>query len=414
MQFKKITYRLLVSLIVLIATTTLAYSSSFLSTRPRLIQLTGLRLSHTVKRTRLVFQFSDKFSYHSFALIKPQRLLITVKGASLEGKLRVPSLLKTPIKAIRTNHQYRSIYDNGQKENKLPNLRIVLDLKHAVDVKLFRLTPKGRHGHRLVVDLFTSTRIHSPTRPVIVAPPKKKAHDIIVVIDPGHGGKDPGATGLHGTREKDIVLAVAKRLQRLVNQCPGFRAVLTRNSDYFLGLRRRLLMARRYKADIFIAIHADAYFHSRARGASVYALSRRGATSEAARWLAEKENHAEFMGGASLSDTSVMLRSVLISLQQTATIRSSLQMGQSILSELKRRTILHHNSVEQAAFVVLKAPDIPSLLIELGFLSNSREEIKLRNKHYQENMARAIMRGIQIYFTRFMENYLSRVSNGKS
>lgn len=382
-----------------------------------LAALRYVRLSRQAKQTRLVFTLSNEFRFHSVALSHPKRLLIIVDNAVQRTPLSIPSLNKTPIYRIRTANAYKKI----TKRKRLRQLRIVLDLKKAVDVRLFRLAPRGAYGHRLVVDISTpayhakaaprKTIIKTITKvslaapltlaPVVTAKDLHKQEVITVVIDPGHGGKDPGATGAQGTEEKAVVLAVAKRLQRIINQQPGFHAVLTRNNDYFLGLRKRLLIARQYKADIFLAIHADAYFHRHAHGASVYALSRRGATSEAARWLAEKENHSEFMGGASLANTSDMLRSVLISLQETATIRSSLQMGQHILTSLKKETILHHNKVEQAAFVVLKSLDIPSLLIELGFLSNPHEEIKLRNSYYQETIARAIMRGIKSYLMEF-------------
>lgn len=225
---------------------------------------------------------------------------------------------------------------------------------------------------------------------------KGKYRDVIVVIDPGHGGKDPGAIGHKGTKEKNIVLGVAKNLQQIINKTPGFKAVLTRNGDCFVSLRQRLNIAHEYKADMFIAIHADAFNVSNSRGASVFALSQRGATSEAARWLADRENESEL--GQAMSDKSNMLRSVLIDLAQTATIGASLEIGNTILNGLQKFTHLHSAKVEQAAFVVLKSPDIPSLLIETGFVSDTCEEAKLRNPAYQRQLASALATGIENYF----------------
>lgn len=220
----------------------------------------------------------------------------------------------------------------------------------------------------------------------------------MIVIDPGHGGKDPGATGPRGIHEKDIVLKISKALQQDINRQPGFKAVLTRKSDYYLTLRQRLQIARRYHADMFIAIHADADPGRHAEGASVFALSLRGATSEAARWIAKNENASELVGGVDLGDKSTLLKSVLLNLSQTATIRASLRIGQRIIDTIDNVVHLHHNKVEQAAFVVLKSPDIPSLLIETGFITNPREERKLINHKYQQKLAIAIMQGIRHYF----------------
>lgn len=226
---------------------------------------------------------------------------------------------------------------------------------------------------------------------------KIKRRNIIVVIDPGHGGKDPGARGMDGTLEKDVVLDISKQLQIELNQIPGVRAVLTRKGDYYISLRDRLRIARQDKADLFVAIHADAFNNPNSMGSSVFALSPRGASSEAARWLAEKENYSE-LGGINLDDKSDLLRSVLIDLSQTATISSSLQLGSSVLTELSRITRLHYGKVEQARFVVLKSPDTPSLLIETGFISNPIEEKRLSSPQYQQRLAQAIEEGISNYY----------------
>lgn len=221
---------------------------------------------------------------------------------------------------------------------------------------------------------------------------------IIVVIDPGHGGKDPGATGPRGIREKNVVLAISKIIQQKINEKSGFQAKLTRGGDYYLTLRQRLTVARKDKADLFIAIHADAYMNNDAVGASVFALSQSGATSEAARWLADKENYSELGDVKDFRGKSYMVRSVLLDLSQTVTISQSIQMGYMLLRTLKAITSLHHNIVEQARFVVLKSPDIPSLLIETGFITNPMEEDRLSDPHYQSKLAEAITDGVINYF----------------
>lgn len=226
---------------------------------------------------------------------------------------------------------------------------------------------------------------------------------IVVVIDPGHGGKDPGAFGYHRTPEKAVVLAIAKKLKQKIDSQPNMRAVLTRDGDYFIDLRRRLDISRRYHPDLFVAIHADAFTNNQSHGASVFALSQTGATSEAARWLAEKENYSELAGVnlKGLDDNNGMVRSVLIDLSQTATIAASLKMGKNVLQNLGTMTSLHNQKVEQARFVVLKSPDIPSILVETGFISNPIEERRLASPQYQEQLSQAIFRGIYQYFKEY-------------
>lgn len=232
---------------------------------------------------------------------------------------------------------------------------------------------------------------------------KPAPHRIVIVIDPGHGGKDPGAIGSLGTREKTVVLKIANHLANLINHQSNMHAVLTRNGDYFVGLRDRIALARKGKADLFISIHADSFLGNTSNGVSVYALSRRGATSEAARWLAKRENYSE-LGGVNLTgldDQSHLLRSVLIDLAQTATTRDSLLLGGSLLNSLNNVTTLHYTRVEQAPFVVLKSPDIPSVLIETGFISNPNEEKRLRDADYQNKIAIALFDGIQSYLKKY-------------
>lgn len=264
------------------------------------------------------------------------------------------------------------------------------------------LPEKERHilskqWHMPAVDANTNIAKFESALPIIKN--NHVAHPLVIVLDPGHGGKDPGAGGSqgHGVQEKMIVLQIAKKLQNLLNQHSNTKAILTRQGDYYISLRERLHIARKNKADLFIAIHADAFNNPFSHGASVFALSQRGATSEAARWLAERENYSE-LGGVNLTDKNYLLRSVLLDLSQTATISSSLELGEGILKNLGKITRLHNHRVEQARFVVLKSPDIPSILIETGFVSNFSEAIKLQDDQYQQQLATAIFNGIQSYF----------------
>jgi N-acetylmuramoyl-L-alanine amidase len=317
----------------------------------------------------------DPVKIHRFALTNPDRLVIDITGGgNFQNRLTALDLEATPVKKIRSSSPSPQF------------LRIVLDLN------------TGAPFNSLLIALRTGvSKNPSIDKPVAVTK-IKRPREIIVVIDPGHGGKDPGATGLKKIQEKTVVLNIAKKLQQLIDHQPGFKAILTRNDDYYLTLRERLAIARKNKADMFIAIHADAYPDPLAHGVSVFALSQRGATSEAARWLAARENQSELMGGVDLGDKEDMLRSVLINLSQTATIQASLLIGQNLLEHIQPFAHLHHHHMEQAAFVVLKSPDIPSLLVETGFLSNFHEEEKLRSANYQYDLANAMMLGIKKYF----------------
>jgi N-acetylmuramoyl-L-alanine amidase len=252
--------------------------------------------------------------------------------------------------------------------------------------------------HPLKAQQTDNVQLPALTAESFAQPIKRASKNIIVVIDAGHGGKDPGATGPRGTHEKRVVLQIAHLLKQSIDRYPGFKAVLTRSDDRYLTLRRRLALARIYHGDMFVAIHADAFINSRAHGASVFALSQRGATSEAARWLAERENQSELMGGVDLADKDRLLRSVLIDLSQTATIGASLKIGSGMITNLRQIVPMHANRVEQAAFVVLKSPDIPSLLVETGFISNPTEEQQLILRSHQQKLANAMARGIVRYF----------------
>jgi N-acetylmuramoyl-L-alanine amidase len=225
-----------------------------------------------------------------------------------------------------------------------------------------------------------------------------KLRDLVIAIDAGHGGEDPGARGKKGTREKDVVLSIARRLAALVDKEPGMRAVLVRRGDYYIGLRKRMEIARKNRADLFISIHADAFKDRRVQGASVYAVSRRGASSEMARWLAARENAADLVGGVSLDDKDDLLAEVLLDLAQTATLEASNEVAGNVLTEMKRIGRVHKRSVQHAGFVVLKSPDIPSLLVETAFISNPSEENRLRSGKHQQKVAAAILGGVRRYF----------------
>ena len=304
-------------------------------------------------------------------------------------------------------------------------VRVVLELKAEVNPQLFALQPIGDYGHRVVLDLYPLTSpdplmalldfekggkgdvtadMPPPDRPGAVDRPAPRGskpelrRPVIVAIDPGHGGEDPGAVGPRGTYEKNVTLAIAKRLVSLLAAQPGMRAMLTRDDDYFVPLNVRVQKARRVQADLFISIHADAFTTPSARGSSVFALSEHGATSAAARWLAQRENNADLIGGVNLDSKDPFLARTLLDLSQTAQISDSLRAGCSVLDGIGAVNSLHKGSVEQAGFAVLKAPDIPSILVETAFISNPDEELKLKSSKYQQQFAASIFSGVKRYF----------------
>jgi len=281
---------------------------------------------------------------------------------------------------------------------------VVLDLKSAIKPRSFVLEPNQQYGHRLVVDLIDEKgrRVERAASPTVTQGASGK-RDIVIVVDPGHGGEDPGAIGPRGTREKDVVLRMSKTLADLINKQPGVAARLTRTGDYYIGLRNRTILARKHNADLFVSVHADAFRTPQPSGASVFALSQRGATSETARWLAQSENRSDLIGGGgglSLNGRDDMLAGVLLDLSMTASINASLGVGSSVLGKMGSVTKLHKPGVEQAAFAVLKSPDIPSILVEAGFISNPGEEKNLASEWYRHRLADAIMDGIHEYFQR--------------
>jgi N-acetylmuramoyl-L-alanine amidase len=370
-------------------------------------KVNSVRLWRAPDNTRLVFDLTGPVQHSVFTLTAPDRLVIDINGATLGAPLNVATA-NTPITAMRSAQRTPT------------DLRVVIDLKKAVTPKSFTLAPNAQYGNRLVVDLFDNpadaappppppTNVATvpavpvtPTEPALKLPPAPAGkRDIIVVIDAGHGGEDPGASGSRGQREKDVVLSIARELQRQVNGMKGFRAELTRTGDYFIPLRGRTEIARKKGADLFVSIHADAAPSAAAFGASVFALSDRGATSETARWLADSENRSDLIGGAgnvSLDDKDRMLAGVLLDLSMTASLTSSLNVGQKVLSNIGRVTPLHKQRVEQAGFMVLKSPDIPSILVETGFISNSNEASKLSSSSHQQALARSISSGVRQFF----------------
>ncbi|MEZ5542776.1 MAG: N-acetylmuramoyl-L-alanine amidase [Pseudomonadota bacterium] len=362
-----------------------------------------VRLWAAPDHTRVVFDTSAPVSHKAFTLPNPDRLVIDVPAARAPEAMRGSGGIVTAIRAAKNNPK---------------TLRIVLELKQAVRPKSFSLPPSGQYGNRLVIDLYpegaaatATTAAAAAPAPAAAAPapakrdakatvanPPDRARDLVIAIDAGHGGDDPGAIGRRKTREKDVVLSIARKLAGLVEQEPGMRPVLIREGDYYIGLRQRIEKARKHKADMFISIHADGFTDHRASGSSVYVLSRRGASSEMARVLAARENAADLVGGVSLDDKDELLREVLLDLSQTATLEASFSVADNMLGELKRVGKTHKTSVQQAGFVVLKSPDIPSILVETAFISNPAEEQKLREAGHQQKLAQAMLRGIRDYF----------------
>lgn len=347
----------------------------------------GVRVWPAPDHTRLVLDTEGQVAHNIFSLENPSRLVVDLKNTALKAEFDKLDLSGSPIRRIRSAPR------NGS------DLRVVLDLKSKIKPRSFQLEPNDQYGHRLVIDLIDEdgSRLEKASKPTVTQESGGK-RDVIVVIDAGHGGEDPGAIGPRGTREKDVVLKMAKNLAKLINDKPGYTAKLTRTGDYYIGLRNRTLLARKYNADLFVSMHADAFRTPQPKGASVFALSQRGATSETARWLAQSENRSDLTGGVSLDGRDDMLAGVLLDLSMTASINASLGVGSSVLGKLGSVAKLHKSGVEQAAFVVLKSPDIPSILVEAGFISNPTEEKNLATEWYRNRLASAIMKGIDDYF----------------
>jgi len=356
-------------------------------------QIRNARLWRSDDKLRLVFDLSGPVQYKTFSLSAPERLIIDLSGANFSGDFSQLALDNSVIRAIRSGHF-------GQGDT-----RIVLDLSGPVQLNSFLLPPQDGQGHRLVLDL----KAIAPLQ-IAAAPSEKrepiidKAHpkrDIIVVVDPGHGGKDPGAVGAKGEREKDVVLSIAQLLAKRLKREKGFDVKLVRNDDFFVPLRKRVEIARKHKADMFISVHADAAPRLTASGASVYCLSEGGATSATARFMAQRENGADLLGATSLlnlKDKDPMLAGVILDMSMNATIAASLQLGNTVLGSLAGITTLHQKRVEQAGFAVLKSPDVPSILVETGFISNARDSQRLVTARHQQAVADGLFEGLQRYF----------------
>jgi N-acetylmuramoyl-L-alanine amidase len=394
------------------------------------IAVSAARIWPAQDYTRLTLESKHAIRYNMFTLNNPERLVIDLNEVKLGNALNNLSKLvgndDPYIKSVRVGRFKPGV------------VRLVLDLKGEVKPQLFVLKPVAEYGYRLVLDVYpiqpvdpmmalldsASTVTSKPAenapadgkqqmaqtlstdkndKPVPGSimqpnPPEMRARTLIIAIDAGHGGEDPGARGRHGSLEKNVTLAIARKVKELVDKEPNMRGVLIRDGDYFIPLMGRVAKARKANADLFVSIHADAFINSRARGSSVFALSEHGATSTAARWLAKKENEADLIGGVNIAVKDPYLARTLLDLSQTATINDSMKLAKYVLNNLGDINDLHRGHVEQAGFAVLKSPDIPSILVETAFISNPSEERRLNDKSYQMKVARAILGGIDRYF----------------
>jgi N-acetylmuramoyl-L-alanine amidase len=372
-----------------------------------LVALTGLsgsvlaaviedaRLWPAPDNTRLVLDLSGPVEHRVFVLSNPSRVVVDINQVTLGTDLTRLALNNSGVSRIRS-----AVRDGG-------DLRVVLDLSAQLSPRSFVLRPNEQYGHRLVLDLERppGLAMEPSERQVSRSADdmSNQQRNIVVAIDAGHGGEDPGAIGGRGTREKDVVLAIARELYSQLEDIRGYEPVLVRTGDYYISLQRRRELAREKQADLFISIHADAFTNPRASGASVFALSSSGATSAMAGYLADQENAADVIGGVngiSLEDKDEILRSVLVDLSMTATLRSSLDVGRNILGQMKQVARMHKTSVEQAGFAVLKSPDVPSILVETGFISNPTEEANLGSAGYRRQLATAIRVGVTRWFDR--------------
>ena len=384
--------------------------------------ISSARVWPAAEYTRLTLESASPIQYSLSTVKNPDRVVVDLERVALTTELeKLPAKIDAADPYIQTMRIGR--YKPGV-------VRLVLDLKTAVTPQAFVLKPVGDYGHRLVLDIYpvvppdplmaflnenATGMLRDEVKPdnplgVTATPkaargtesPRKNKLEMIrlitVAIDPGHGGEDPGAISRSGTHEKNITLAIARKLKAKIDKEPNMRAALTREGDYFISLPMRLVKARQLNADLFVSVHADAFIKPHAKGSSVYALSERGATSAAARWLAKKENEADLIGGVNLDIKDPYLKQTLLDLSQTATINDSLKLGREVLLEIGDINHLHKNDVEQAGFAVLKSPDIPSILVETAFISNPDEEKKLKDTAYQDKLAEAILAGIKRYF----------------
>ncbi len=379
-------------------------------------QIAAVRVWPANDYTRVTLETDSKLKSSHFLVSDPNRLVVEIEGVELDAKL------KSLVAKIQPNDPYIAQVRIGQ--NRPGVVRMVFDLKAEIQPQVFALSPVGEYRHRLVFDLYPAHPVdliaellkrprpaplpEIPGADSTASPPLAKSESpaeeplamtrmVTIALDPGHGGEDPGAVGRGGHFEKNVVLAIAHRLKSRLEQQPNTRVMLTRDGDFFVPLHVRVAKARKVQADLFVSIHADAFIEPTARGSSVFALSEKGASSTAARWLANKENAADLIGGINIRSKNQQLASVLLDLSTTAQINDSLKLAKHVLGEIGTINRLHKPQVEQAGFAVLKAPDIPSILVETAFISNPEEEAKLTDERYQDQMAEALARGIRRY-----------------
>jgi N-acetylmuramoyl-L-alanine amidase len=369
----------------------------------------GVRVWPAADYTRITLEHDQPIRFSHLLLKDPHRMVVDLEGVEFNSVLG-----SLPDKIAETD-PYIKLIRAGR--NRPGVVRLVIELKSEVKPQLFTLNPVGEYGHRLVLDLYPTEEgdplmallSGDEKRPKAPEPERKDERRddrpeisrlVTVVLDPGHGGEDPGAVGRGGSYEKNVTLSIAHRLKAKMDAEPNMRSMLTREGDYFIPLQQRVHKARRVRADLFVSVHADAFIKPTARGSSVFVLSENGASSSAARWLAQKENAADLIGGVNYAVKDPHLARTLLDLSQTATINDSLKLGKDVLGELGRINTLHKAHVEQAGFAVLKAPDIPSILVETAFISNPEEEARLTDENYQNQMAEAILRGIKRYFAK--------------
>jgi N-acetylmuramoyl-L-alanine amidase len=363
----------------------------------------GVRVWPSADYTRVTLEHDQSIRFSQMLVRDPYRLVVDLEGVEFNSVLG-----SLPDKIAETDPHIKLIRAG---RNRPGVVRLVIELKGEVRPQVFTLKPVGDYGHRLVLDLYPVEEpdplmalLRGEEKRAGSLAPKRKSEQpevsrlVTVVLDPGHGGEDPGAVGRGGSFEKNVTLSIARRLKAKMDAEPNMRSMLTRDGDFFIPLQQRVQKARRVQADLFVSVHADAFVKPTARGSSVFVLSENGASSSAARWLAQKENAADLIGGVNVGVKDPHLARTLLDLSQTATINDSLKLGKNVLGELGRINTLHKGQVEQAGFAVLKAPDIPSILVETAFISNPEEEKRLVDQEYQDEMAEAILRGIKRYF----------------
>lgn len=399
------------------------FLSTMLAGPARAAQILAVRVWPAEDYTRVTLENDSNLKTTHFIIKDPERLVVDIEGIDLNPAL------KGLVAKIEANDPYIRQVRVGQNRPKV--VRLVFDLKDEITPQVFVLPPVGSYQHRLIFDLYPVNPPDpleqliaksgwdkqplppsvedkpAPGKPADVAkanPPMPElptTRMLTIALDPGHGGEDPGAVGRRGSYEKNVVLAIARRLKAKLEEHPNMRVMLTRDGDFFVPLNVRVQKARRVQADLFVSIHADAFIEPTARGASVFVLSDKGASSTAARWLANKENASDLIGGINIKKQDRQLASVLLDLSTTAQINDSLRLGKAVLNEIGGINRLHKGQVEQAGFAVLKAPDIPSILVETAFISNPEEEAKLNDATYQDQMADALVTGIRKYFAKY-------------